>query len=103
MLWNKKESKKKIAWQWFFYLENRTVKCEELEVTEENTLGYDVTAEKRKSNDKRATVEAISIVMDIASLALGLHPDQKNTLRPCKRLLSITEQTQGKMDSEEVI
>ena len=54
-----------------FYLENRTVKCEELELTEEIKLGYGVTAgKKRKSNDKHTTVkfETRMIAMDISSL-----------------------------------
>ena len=63
-----------------FYLENRTVKCEELETTEEIKLGYGVTAGKKpKSNDKHTTVKARAvqtriIATDITSLALCLYP-----------------------------
>ena len=59
-----------------FYLDNRTVKYEELEITEEIKLGYGVTAgKKRKSNDKHTTVKARFetriIAMDITSLAFA--------------------------------
>ena len=60
-----------------FYLENRTVKFEELELTEEVKLGYGVTAGKnanRTTNIRPLGFETRVIAMDISSLALCLHP-----------------------------
>ena len=71
MLWNIKDTKKETSvLDDIFYLENRAVKCEELEVTEEIKLGYGVTAGKsvnRTTNipQLKARFETASIDMDI--------------------------------------
>ena len=74
---NKKDTKKKNnLLDDIFYLDNRTVKYEELEITEEIKLGYGVTVgKKRKSNDKHTTVKAQFetriIIMDVTRLAFA--------------------------------